>query len=424
MKAHESETDVNKLLRIAAPLVVIGIGVGIFAALHALRPAPDRAEEPPRPVSVFVETVQRADMRLDVTTFGEVRARTDVELVAQIAGRIVAVSPEFTEGGLFAPGEALVVIEDMDHRLALQQARTAEVEADLGLQQALATADVARRQLAGAGNPTALALHEPQVHQARARLEGARARLAQAELDLQRTRVSLPFAGRIQTTAANVGQYVTPGTSLGRAFAVDVAEVRLPFTDTQLASLGLPIGFAGESPGEPDSPRRVRLSAVVGGESHVWHGELVRIDAAIDPSTRLVYGLARVREPYGAGASAGGMPLAIGLYVEVLIEGRPVQGAQVISRDALRAGSQVFVVGSDGLLQIRQVAVSHSDPATAVIGAGLAADEQVVVSSLRNPIEGMRLNAIPRDEATASTVPSFETHGATESDAKDPQQEI
>lgn len=404
----------NKLLRIAAPLVVIGIGVGAFAALHALRPAPERVEEPPRPVSVFVETVQRADMRLDVTTFGEVRARTAVELVAQVAGRIVAVSPEFTEGGLFAPGEALVTIEDTDHRLALQQARTAEAEANLGLQQALAAADVARRQLAGAANPTPLALHEPQVHQARVRLEGARARLEQAELDLERTRVTLPFAGRIQTTAANVGQYVTPGTSLGRAFAVDVAEVRLPFTDTQLASLGLPIGYTGAASGAAvaetaaaaaaaAAPRRVRLSAAVGGETHVWHGELVRIDAAVDPSTRLVYGLAQVEEPYGAGVSAQGMPLAVGLYVEALIEGQPVIGAQVISRDALRAGNQVFVVGSDGLLQIRQVAVRHADRSAAVIGAGLAPDEQVVVSSLRNPIEGMRLNAIPRDEATAAS---------------------
>lgn len=390
----------NKLLRIAAPVVVIAIGVGTFAALHALRPAPDRDEEPPRPVSVFVEAVQRADMRLDVTTFGEVRARTEVELAAQVAGRIVEVSPEFTEGGLFAAGEALVIIEDRDLRLLLQQARTAEAEADLGLQQALAAADVARRQLAGASNPTPLALNEPQVHQARVRLESARARLEQAELDLERTRVSLPFAGRVQTIAANVGQYVTPGTPLGRAFAVDAAEVRLPFTDRQLASLGLPIGHVLEP---AEASRAVRLTAVVGGETRVWSGALQRIDAAVDPSTRLVYGLARVSDPYGKGASPGGMPLAVGLYVEATIEGRQVRGAQIISRDALRAGNQVFVVDAEGLLQIRQVAVSHADSTTAVIGSGLATGEQVVVSSLRDPIEGMRLNAIVRNEATAST---------------------
>ncbi|HSG87790.1 MAG TPA: efflux RND transporter periplasmic adaptor subunit [Pseudomonadales bacterium] len=398
----------NKLLSIAAPVVVFGLGIGGYALLHATKPAPEETEEPPRPVSVFVESVQRTDTRLDVVTFGEVRPRTDVELVAQVAGRVVSVSPEFTEGGRVEAGAALVVIDDRDHRLALQQARSAVAEAELGVQQALAAADVARKQLAGKSDPTPLALHVPQVNQARARLDSARARLEQAELDLERTRVSLPFEGRIQATAVDVGQYVTPGTPLGRAFAVDVAEVRLPFTDTQLASLGLPIGYTAGA----EAPRRVRLKALVGGEDHVWSGDLVRIDAVVEPSTRLVYGLAQVREPYGAGASAGGMPLAVGLYVEAEIQGRRVADAQVIPRDALRAGNQVYVVDGDGLLQVRQVAVSHSDTSTAVIREGLAADEQVVVSSIRNPIDGMRLSPIRRVEVTADVrEPSRQAEG-------------
>ncbi|MBI1191432.1 MAG: efflux RND transporter periplasmic adaptor subunit [Tepidisphaera sp.] len=388
----------NRYLRVAAPLLVLGCAAGGFALLHATKPAPEENEEGPRPVSVFVEPVRRADTRLDVVTHGEVRSGTDVELVAQVAGRVASVSPEFVEGGLIADGAPLVVIEDTDYRLAVQEARTAVAEAELGLEQAKADADVARRQLAGRPGASPLGLHVPQLNQATVRLKSARARLEQAELNLARTRIGLPFPGRVMSTEVDVGQYVTPGTRLGRAFAVDVAEVRLPFTDVQLASLGLPIGYRAE----PDeAPRRVTLAAVVGGEQQTWTGRLVRIDAAVDPGTRLVYGLARVAQPYGDGASRSGMPLAVGLYVEATVQGRQVDNAQVIPRDALRAGNQVYVVDADGLLQVRPVTVRHADADSAVIGAGLAQDERVVVSSIRNPIDGMRLNPIRRDEATA-----------------------
>ena len=53
----------------------------------------------------------------------------------------------------------------------------------------------------------------------------------------------MPFHGRVMSTAVDVGQYVTPGTTLGRAFGHDVVEIRLPLNDSQLASLGLPIGY-------------------------------------------------------------------------------------------------------------------------------------------------------------------------------------
>jgi RND family efflux transporter MFP subunit len=387
----------RKWVRAVAPLAVIALGVAGYAALHATRPPPQENEDPPRVHTVFVEPVQRRDVRLDVASQGEVRPRTAVELVAQVPGRIVAVSDEFTEGGRVEPGMALVTIEEVDHRLALGEARAAVADAELGLQQALAAADVARRQLGGQPDPTPLALHEPQIAGARARLLAARDHLARAEVDLERTRITLPFTGRMRDTSVDVGQYVSPGTPVGRAFATDVVEVRLPFTDAQLASLGLPIGHVAD----PGSARTVDLSAVVGGREHRWRGRLVRLDAAVDPATRLVYGLVEVRDPYGAGRSEGGMPLAVGLWVQAEVRGRAVADARVIPRAGLRAGDQVFVVDPQGLLRIRTVEVAHSDGDRAVIHAGLEPGERVVVSSIRNPIQGMRLNALAPGETTA-----------------------
>jgi RND family efflux transporter MFP subunit len=398
MHGEERAVKPHKLMYILAPVAVIAIGIVGFAALHTLRPPPEENEEPPRQVSVFVEPVRHADMHLDVVTHGEVRPHIDVELVAQVGGRVVRVSPEFTEGGRFDADEVLVEIEDTDYRLALEEARAQVADAELALARTLAAADVARRQLAGSTEATPLGLHEPQVKQSRTRLDAARARLEQARLNLRRTRITLPFSGRVQDTDVDVGESLQPGSRLGRAFATDLLEVRLPFTDRQLASLGLPLGYAArDEPGRP-----VRLKAVVGGREQVWEGELVRLDAVIDPSTRLVHGLVRVRDPHGAGVSDRGMPLPVGLYVEAGIRGRRVADARVIPRDALRAGERVFLVDDEGRLQVRSVEVSHTDRSTAVIGGGLAAGDRVVVSSLRNPVDGMRLNAISRGEVTAT----------------------
>ena len=68
----------------------------------------------------------------------------------------------------------------------------------------------------------------------------------------------LPFDGRVASTAVHVGEYVSVGTPLGRVFATDRVEVRLPLNDQQLAALGLPIGFAAGEHGP-----RVQLSADV-----------------------------------------------------------------------------------------------------------------------------------------------------------------
>lgn len=381
----------NKLITYIAPIVVLVLGAGGYALLHWAKPAPEEKTEDPRPVSVFVEPVEQADVDLLVSTSGEVRASTVVDVVAQVAGRVVSVSPEFVEGGMVEPGIPLITIEDTDYRLALSQARVRVAEAERGVQQALADADVARKQLRDPENASPLALKEPHVAEAQARLIAARANLEQAHINLARTKIALPFKGRIMSKAVDVSQFVTPGTLLGRAFSTDRVEVRIPLSDSQLASLGLPIGYV--VPEDQEIP--VNISAEVAGREQHWRGRLIRLDAAIDPRTRMLYGIASVNSPYEDNVSQYGMPLAVGLFVKVEIVGRRVANAYVIPREGLRAGNKVFLVNAEGRLEIRDVSVTHSSPGEAVISDGVAEGDRVIVSSIRNPIEGMALQAMP-----------------------------
>jgi RND family efflux transporter MFP subunit len=385
---------VNKLLRVAAPVVVLACGVGAYSMLEAFKPEPEKREGGPRPITVFVETVEEKDINLQVATQGEVRSRIAIDLVAQVSGRIAEVSADFTEGGSVRPGEALVAIEDIDYQLALSQAESRVAAGRVALDIALADADVARHQLRDTKNPSPLALKKPQVAEARARLKAAEADLAQAQVNLERTRVSLPFEGRISETFVDLGQFVSAGTPLGRAFATDRVELRLPINYNQLSALGLPIGYVAP----PGGGRPVAISATVGGMEQNWTGELVRLDASIDSSTRLIYAIAVVEDPYEGNVSQHGMPLAVGLYVDAVIQGRELRAARRIPRSALRAGDTVYVADRSGLLDIRRVGVTHSSPDYAVIHDGIEAGDRIITSTIRNPLSGMAVEVGSRPE--------------------------
>jgi RND family efflux transporter MFP subunit len=385
------------LLRFSGPVLVLGLGIGAVFLLKSTAPVPEAEESAPRATTVYTHLAERSDTTLDIQTQGEVRARTAIDLTAQVGGRVIAVSPEYVEGGSFDSDTVLLQIDDSNYRLALREAEATVASAELSVEQALADAEVAHKQLRNEANASDLALKKPQIAEAKARREAARAGLDLARLNLERTRVRLPFDGRVSSTAVHIGEVVSMGSTLGRVFSTDRVQIRLPLNNKQLAALGLPIGFAADQNNAP----AVNLTADVAGEKQHWSGSLVRIDAAIDPATRLIYALAEVDDPYGSGRSAKGMPLAVGLFVDAHVNGRFLQNAVRIPSNGLRPGDQLYVVDASGLLDIRAARVAYTNSDYAVISDGLRAGERVVVSALRNPISGMALSTI--DERVYAT---------------------
>ena len=389
---------IARLKRAAWPVGVGVAGIAIYGLLQVSKPQPAPSVQPPRPISVEVVPAVRTTTRPTVVAFGEVRPGVRTQLVAQVGGKITAVAPAFIEGGQFEPGDILLTIEDTDYRAAVDERQARVAAAQVDLEQALADADVARKQLAGQKSPSPLALKKPQVARAESALKAAETALALAVTNLERTRISLPFAGRVESQAADLGQYVNAGKVLGSVFGTDIAEVRLALTTSQLSALGIPIGFdGGETGGLPTT-----LSASLGGDVHRWQGSLTRLDAAIDPTTRTVYGTVQVEDPYGMAQSASGMPMAVGLYVDAEIEGRLVADGIQIAAEGLRAGDMIFVLDGEGLLDVRQVEVIHRSRHSALLASGVEAGEQVIVSAIRNPVRGMRLEAMDTETVADS----------------------
>ena len=381
---------VSELKRAALPVVIGLVGLAAYTLLQITAPQPAPRLEAPRPISVKVEPAIRTLTRPTIVAFGEVRPAVRTELVAQVGGKVVATSPAFIEGGNFTPDDVLLSIEDTDYRAAMEEVVARVAAAKLELEQALADADVARKQLAAQSNPSPLALREPQVARAESALRAAETSLSLAKTNLERTQITLPYTGRVENKFVDLGQYVNPGKVLGTVFGTDVVQVRLPLTTNQLVALAVPIGYQGTA----DGGLSTTLTATLGGAVHRWQGTLTGLDAAIDPATRTVYGTVIIEDPYSETSSVVDMPLAVGLYVDAEVEGRLIVDAVQIPSAGLRAGDKIFVLTGEGLLDIRQADVVHRSRSNALLSAGVEPGEQVIVSAIRNPVRGMRLQTI------------------------------
>ncbi len=384
-----------RLFTFILPVLVIVGGVFSVVVMGGMRPDPEQREEAATPPAVLTAEAETSSVNLTVGSQGEVRPRTEIDVVPQVGGRVVMVSEDFVEGGFFSEGDVLIEIDDADYQLAITRAESQVAQASRALQRERAEADIAAgdwRDL-GVGDPSALALRQPQLAEARAALRAAEASLATARLDLERTVVRAPFDGRVASISANLGQYVTPGQPLGEIFSTEMVEVSLALSDADLTRAGLPVAFreTEDNPGP-----NVRLSATVGGEQRVWNGRITRTASRFDSSTRLLAAITQVDDPYGAGAD-GGVPLAVGLFVSAQIEGRRIDEAVTLPRTALRNDQDVYVIRDDNQIEIRQVAVIDSDRERVVLASGVEPGERVVVSPLRGAVNGMIVAPVSND---------------------------
>lgn len=378
--------------KIAFPILILLAGILSAAALIAARSDVQTTPTKTPPPLIRAVDVRTESLELTVTAQGTVEPRTQSDLIAQVSGQVVEVSPKFANGGFFEKGDVLIRIDPRDYELTLATANVEVTQAQVRYSQEQEESEVARAEWSkiGEGEPGDLVLRKPQLAQAQASLDAARARYRMAELSLERTEVRAPFDGRVRSKRVDVGQVISPNNPLGRIYAVDYAEIRLPIPDPELKYLNVSL-YRTDKVEIVDGPR-VDLHANFAGSRYTWTGRVVRVEGEIDPQTRMIHLVARVDDPYAATEDAVRPPLAVGLYVEADIGGKIVDNAIVLPRAALRGINRVLVV-SDERLYFRDVVVLRADTERVIITSGLKSGERVCISPLDVVVEGMRVRS-------------------------------
>ena len=391
--------------------VVIALAAGSLMALSALKPTPPEEETEAPVLTVKVTPAALIEQRVSGHFQGEVRAKTDIELITQVTGKVIEVSDKFVEGGEFKAGETLLRIDDADYLVALKSAEAAVASAQVDLDLELGTAATNAKQWeALQGKPVTeanpLTLNKPQVDRARARLEAAEAELAQAKLNYDRTYISAPFDGRIIHKRAELGQFMARGSSLGRVFATKSMEIRIPMTDVQLAELGLVLGYA--APAESSGDRVPALvSAFFGSERQEWNGFLRTVDASVDNETRLVYATIVVERPF-AKDPIHSIPLAPGLFVDVELDAAQLVAGVQIPRTSIRNGSEVYTA-DNGVLKRKPVSVIYSSTDFAIVreqDRSVQPNDRVITTPVPGAFNGMPIKVDGDEEDLPIASPS------------------
>ena len=393
------------------PLLII-VAIFIVVQMAKMRPQPEEREA--TPTAMLVDTIRpEAGVEFfQVPAQGTVRPRNQTQLAAEVSGRIVKLSDVFNAGGFFRAGEVLAEIDPSDYQAALLQAEADLAAARARLADEQARSDQARkdwqRMHGDQRQPSELVLRLPQVEGAQAAVLAAEAAVMRARRNLERTRISLPYDGMVRSRQVDIGQFVSPGSVVGVAFSVDVAEVRLPLSDQDMAFLDLP------RPGqEAETPVPVRLRGMVSGQRGEWQGKLVRSEGVVEETTRLNFVVVAVEDPYGLLGSEQRVPLTMGTFVQADIRGRPASGLMVLPRSAMREGDTVHVVDSSERLAIRRVEVLRATPDRVYVYNDLSPNDRVVTTAISAPVPGMslRVRETEREDPVLRLLPAGELAG-------------
>lgn len=383
-------------MKVVFPFLALAVGVAGVMVLFAT--APEIVE---RPLEVVVPVVAVVDVEpqryaLRVRSQGTVSARTESDLVPQVAGQVVSRSPQLVSGGFFAEGDTLLEIETVDYEVALERARAALARAES--EQVRARKELDRlRGLAGRGVASEAQLDDAEraASVAVAGVREARALASQAERDLARTTLRAPFTGRVRRAAVDVGQFVSRGVPVATLYATDRAEVRLPVADEELAFLALP-DWSAVANGVHNGPT-VQLRTRFAGADQTWQARLVRTEGEIDARSRMVHVVAEVDDPYGADG-AGAAPLAVGLFVEAEIVGLEVDDVVVAPRAAMRDQQHIVVVDSEDRLRLRRTAIVRRERHHVILEAAtFEPGDRIVITALEAVVEGARVRPVAAD---------------------------
>ncbi len=382
-KIH-SRSVLSRLRSILPLAIVILGGVLIWWLLASAPEQSTRPTLPPAPVVEVIPVEMNANP-VEIVGFGNIIPAREVQLAPEVSGRVIEVGESVQLGGFIPEETILFRIDPRDYELALQQA-TASLEraqADLALEEGrgqIARLEWERFNSSGSTHqasqaPSALALREPQLQQARSAVIAAQTSLDQATLNLERTTIRAPFDATILSENLEVGQRVGPGSNVIHIAGTDTFWVEITVPASQIERL------RNLEAVEVD----VFLSSGSNGASE-RKGRFVRILPGLNPEGRMARALIAVDDPLGLRTGQSLLPL--NGYARVELNAGLLESV-IAPREALRENNQVWVRSSEGTLQFRNIEVLWRGDRNVLLKGDFEYGDQLITSYLNNPLPGL-----------------------------------
>jgi membrane fusion protein (multidrug efflux system) len=374
----------KKTLVVIAVMAAVGLG---YLAWHR----PSQANQPaPAAVRPAPEVVVVTMQGKDVTLTSELPGRTAVFQLAEIRPQVGGIIKQraFTEGTEVKAGDLLYQIDPSTYEVAVSQAKAAVAKAKAELEPARLKAaryrDLIRSKAVSKQDHdevmAALALAEANVAAAQATLDAAR-------IDLERTRVVAPIAGRIGRSTITPGALVTANQAEALAKVQQLDPIYVDLTQSNVELLRLKRALAsGSMQAAGVSGTKVRL-ILEDGSAYPLQGTLQLAEASVDQSTGSVTLRAVFPNP--------DRDLLPGMYVRAVVEEGVLAQAVLIPQQAVtrnaKGEAQALVLDEKDTVTLRTLDLAQTVGGDWVVRQGLASGDRVVVEGLQKAKPGMQV---------------------------------
>ena len=339
------------IVQLAAILLVIVIALYFARAPGrvALDATPDLTAEQGKP-TVNVVKPKGTSQALTIELTGSVRIEERARVLSQVVGRVVWISPKFSNGGSIPAGETFIKVDPAEHELRVERAEMAvkAAEARVWVEKAGGEEDAKAFSRDNPGVAVSDSVRRlPSIAEAEAELAEAQTVLKLAKLRLERTNISLPYDSRVLATELEVGEFVGPARSvvgrpahLGTVYRTDAIRVTVPVDPKDLAYLSPVIG------------RSARVRTQLGA----YDATVERVSSAVAPSTRL----ARLFLKFADDVPKETLPLP-GMFANVRIEGPSYENVYVLPEAVVQEGGSVWVVDNGALKSVVPKTLGRAD---------------------------------------------------------------
>ncbi|GAB2524537.1 efflux RND transporter periplasmic adaptor subunit [Microbulbifer agarilyticus] len=382
-RAHTTATSNRKTLAVtAAGMLSIFLAIAFNGTLMAQKREEVATSHPPPIPEVEIRQVHTGTYNALVQSQGEVRARHELILTAEVSGRVVQLHPAFTSGNRVRAGTPLFDIDPTDYQQALASAQSNLANAELALLEEERQAELARVewQQAGLGKEpeSPLVLRQPQLDAAKHAVAQARAQVAAAQRDLDNTQVRAPFDALVVTRQISPGSVIQSGTSVGELHSADQLEVRLPLSASQWQQL----------PAHDNDQLEVILTSPE--TTHQWRASDVRREQHLDSNTRERALVAVIDNPLDSAT-----PLFPGSYLSVAVVGKSVPDLWEIPASAIDQSGKYWLVSTEGTLhsQHADIQFGYRDRSYVRPPSGVS-QGQVVLRPLNSYLDNMFVRAV------------------------------
>lgn len=373
---HSHEGERNIIQGIMQLILVIAFVAGSFIISGMLKankkPLGERAAET-RVLFADTQLISPAPYRIAFQTTGVVAARSNISVVPQVGGKVVSVNEKFFEGGSFEADEILFEIEPLDFELEIKrlESTVAQARTAFNLEEAEAKAAEAEwKQINGDKPVPYLVARKPQKAEAWANLKAAKAQLENAQLDLQRAKFSLPFAGRVLSANLEIGQVISAGQSYGSVYDAQNLEVQTSLKDDQLNWL-----LKSETPDITIEYKHL-------GQIKSVKGIIKRGVSSLNNQTRFA--------SVSIGFADIPMDIVPGVFVDLDIKGPTLENTLTIPSTAMQKGQVIWSVDDSNTLQKFNTDILFSSDAYFVTDAQNG-PITIVTSKMPGAIEGMTI---------------------------------